>query len=122
MREPLHATGVHNTSSTYSNDAHAPVIMPSQALEEPPASWVREMQGEWRRVFLIAALMDALGLAIYLGYGQGERQWWDVAAATHSRNTAARSGGGSRAEVEPTVEKAAPRLGDARPWARTSCL
>ena len=63
-----------NESSTFGDDA---VVVTA----EPPSGWVSEMQGEWRDVFLIATLMDAVGMTIYMIYGKGDRQWWDIAAA-----------------------------------------
>ena len=50
----------------------------AHAGQEPPESWLEEMRGSWRVVFLMAALIDAAGLIFFLIWAKGERQWWDV--------------------------------------------
>jgi hypothetical protein len=47
------------------------------AGQEPSAAWLIEMSAEWRAVFLLAAVVQAGGLTMYLALASGERQAWD---------------------------------------------
>ena len=47
----------------------------------PPPEWVDAMRFEWRVVFLLAAVVDSIGLMAYFMLGSGQRQWWDLDTA-----------------------------------------
>ena len=47
----------------------------------PPPEWVDAMRFEWRVVFLLAAVVDSIGLMAYFMLGSGPRQWWDLGTA-----------------------------------------
>eukprot|EP01052_Picozoa_sp_SAG31_P030921 SAG31_NODE_3220_length_4530_cov_2.256601_2_plen_340_part_00 len=85
--DPANVLGKGGSNFSHMNGSSVGIQTPF-ATVDPPEGWVLEMQDQWRRVFMIAAVMDALGMVIYLIFGKGERQWWDVAAATRSKKFA----------------------------------
>eukprot|EP01043_Picozoa_sp_COSAG02_P014897 COSAG02_NODE_622_length_19435_cov_3.242398_2_plen_432_part_00 len=52
--------------------------------QAPPEKWVSTMRSEWRTVFMVAALIDSVGLVVYFLMGSGRRQWWDLSVAPSS--------------------------------------
>ncbi len=59
------------------------------AGQAPPEEWVRAMRLEWRTVFMVAAMVDSVGLVVYFALGSGRRQWWDLPVV--NSNAAARA-------------------------------
>ena len=108
VRLPLAAAGLKNTFGQLAGFA-APIVLglltpypdglSREQFElqgtEPPEAWVREMLFEWRSVFLLAAVIDSVGLVAYFAMGSGERQWWDVAAAPRLQGSGSGQGGRS---------------------------
>jgi ACS family sodium-dependent inorganic phosphate cotransporter-like MFS transporter 5 len=48
-----------------------------QAPAGPSSDWVESMSDEWGTVFVVAAVVQAAGLAVYVALGQGVVQQWD---------------------------------------------
>ena len=106
VRLPLAASGLKNTFGQLAGFA-APIVLglltpypdglSREQFElqgtEPPEGWVTEMLFEWRSVFLLAAVIDSVGLLAYFAVGSGERQWWDVAAAPRLPGSGSGQGG-----------------------------
>jgi MFS family permease len=49
---------------------------------EPSAEWLEKLAAEWRLLFFLTAMINLVGLLVYLRLGRGTRQWWDKAAAS----------------------------------------
>ena len=85
VRLPLAASGLKNTFGQLAGFA-APIVLglltpypdglSREQFElqgtEPPEAWVTEMLFEWRSVFLLAAVIDSVGLLAYFAMGSGE--------------------------------------------------
>eukprot|EP01051_Picozoa_sp_SAG22_P021896 SAG22_NODE_5022_length_1105_cov_1.179920_1_plen_111_part_10 len=54
------------------------------AGREPSAEWLGQLAAEWRLLFSLTSVIQAVGLLVYLRLGRGTRQWWDKAAAATS--------------------------------------
>ena len=76
------ATGTINETSQHGQPAAAVVAKAAwPSLDDgaaPPELWLAQMRDQWSLVFLLASAVYVVGWAVYVRWGKGERQHWDI--------------------------------------------